>query len=127
MTKIIIPVNNTGGLGAEVAEHFGRAPYFVLVELNDKGQIADIKTMANKGEHTGGSGHPHKNLLVLKPDVIIACGMGLGGLKTFQNAGINVLQTGVTTVKEVIADFNNGQLKELTGGCEQAREHYHLH
>jgi predicted Fe-Mo cluster-binding NifX family protein len=84
--KIAIPVEDASGLEAKVAQHFGRAPYFAIVELS--GQNVNVQIQKNTGEHGGGNGHPHENLLVLKPDVIIACVMGPGGLQSFQNAGI---------------------------------------
>ena len=126
MTKrIVIPVEDEAGLEASVAQHFGRAPYFAIVELNQDEQIVNVKTEANKGEHMGGVGHPHENLLALKPDIIIAYGMGPGGLQSFQNAGTTVLKAEGNTVKEVIAGFKEGKLKELAGGCEHAHEHHH--
>ncbi len=123
--KIVIPVDNENGLDASVAQHFGRAPYFAIVEVNPDGQIVSSKTVANTGEHIGGTGHPHENLLVLKPDIIIAYAMGPGGLHSFQNAGITVLKAQGDTVKDVITSFTGGQLKELVGGCEHAHHHHH--
>ena len=79
-TRIVIPVENEAGLEARVAEHFGRAPYFAVVDLDENGKVVAVKTELNKGEHHGGTGHPHENLLALKPNVIVACGMGPGGL-----------------------------------------------
>ncbi|MCL4429575.1 MAG: NifB/NifX family molybdenum-iron cluster-binding protein [Chloroflexi bacterium] len=115
--KIIIPTENQEGLEAKVAQHFGRAPYFTVVELDNKGETVKIKAEANTGEHMGGTGHPHENLLALKPDVIAAYGMGPGGLNSFQNAGTTILKAEGETVKEVIDNFKDGTLKELTGGC----------
>jgi predicted Fe-Mo cluster-binding NifX family protein len=123
--KIVIPVDNEAGLDSAVAQHFGRAPYFAVVELNPNGQVANSKIVPNTGEHMGGTGHPHENMLSLKPDVIVACAMGPGGLHSFQDAGIMVLKAEGKTVKEVIANFKEGNLKELTGGCEHAHEHHH--
>ncbi len=126
MTKrIVIPVEDGTGLEAHLAQHFGRAPNFAIVELNEKGQVSSVKIEANKGEHMGGVGHPHENLLTLKPDVIIASAMGPGGLNSFQNAGVTVLKAEGNIVKEIINAFNEGKLKELVGGCEHAHHHTH--
>ena len=126
MTKrIVIPVEDEAGLEASVAQHFGRAPYFAAVELDKDGQVVSIKTEANTGEHMGGTGHPHEKLLELKPDVIAAYGMGPGGLNSFKNGGVTVLKAEGNIVKEVIANFKEGKLKELTAGCEHAHEHHH--
>ena len=126
MTKrIVIPVDEESGLEAHVAQHFGRAPYFTVVELDEKDQAINVKTDPNTGEHMGGNGHPHENLLALKPDIIIAFGMGPGGLHSFQDAGVTVLQAVDATVKETIDSYKAGKLAELTGGCEHAHHHDH--
>ena len=121
----MIPVEDERGLEARVAEHFGRAPFFAVVDLDENGKILSTKTEANKGEHHGGTGHPHENLLALKPDVIIACGMGPGGLTSFQNAGATVLKANANTVKDVVASYKQGKLETLATGCEHAHHHTH--
>lgn len=125
--KIVIPVEDQNGLDSKVASHFGKAPYFASIDLNGRGQIVETKIDPNTGEHLGGTGHPHENLLALKPTVIIACAMGPGGLHSFQNAGIMVLKAHGSTVSEVIANFKEGKLAPLTGGCPHAHEHHHVH
>ena len=57
--RIVIPVEDDSGLEAKVAQHFGRAPYFALIELNGRGQITSIQIDPNTNEHMGGTGHPH--------------------------------------------------------------------
>jgi len=126
-TRIVIPVEDASGEQAKVAQHFGRAPYFASVELNDQGQISNIKIDRNTGEHMGGTGHPHENLLALKPNCIIAYGMGPGGLSSFHNAGINVLKAEGNTVKDVIQRFTEDKLEQLTTGCAHAHEHHSEH
>ena len=128
MTKrIAIPVEDASGSQAKVAQHFGQAPYFALVELNGQNQIVNIEINRNTGEHMGGTGHPHENLLSLRPDVIIACAMGQGGLNSFKNAGISVLKAEGDTIQEAITNFGEGKLGELTGGCPHAHQHHHVH
>lgn len=125
-TRIVIPVENEDELKAHVAEHFGRAPYFAVIDLNEKGEVDSVKTESNTGEHHGGTGHPHENLLALKPNVVIACGMGPGGLTSFNDAGVNVLKANPpTTVQEMVTQYKAGKLEKLTGGCEHAHHHSH--
>jgi len=125
LTKIIIPVENQNGADSNLAQHFGRAPNYAIIELNQNKDIVNVKTEANTNEHMGGTGHPHDTLLTQKPDCMIVCSMGLGGLQSFKNAGVMVLKAQGATVKEVIANFKEGKLKELVGGCEHAHEHHH--
>jgi predicted Fe-Mo cluster-binding NifX family protein len=123
--RIVIPVEDETGLDATVAQHFGRAPYFAVVELNEDGEVVNVKTKPNKGEHFGGIGHPHEKLLDLNPNAIVAYGMGPSGLITFQNSGAKVLKVAANTVKENIALYKEGKLAALTGGCEHAHHHPH--
>ena len=122
-TRIIVPSEAQLGLDAQVAQHFGRAPYFVVVDLDDTGQVSSVENELNTGEHAGGMGSPHDILLSLKPNVIAVYGMGPRGLLSFEHAGVTVLKTEGKTVKEVVAAFKEGKLKELEGGCEHAHHH----
>ena len=128
-TRVVIPVVNDSGLDAKVAEHFGRAPSYAVVDLEENGAVSNIKTVANVGEHAGGSGQAHDNILELKPNAIIVYGMGPRGLTTFQNAGVAVLRADGNTVREVIAAHNEDKLQELTEGCHEAhhQEHHDEH
>lgn len=121
--RIAIPVENEGGLDARLAEHFGRAPYFVLVNLDEEGKIADVKTVSNSGEHFGGKGHAHDAILKEKPNVIIVPGMGPRGLSSFQEAGIAVLRANTNKVRDLIFAYQENKLQELIEGCHQAHEH----
>ena len=114
-TRVIIPVEDESGLDARLAEHFGRAPYFAVVDL-ENGKVSNVKTEPNTGEHLGGTGHPHENLLALKPNVIVANGMGPGGLQSFKNARVIVLKADANTVKGIITSFKQGKLTELVAG-----------
>lgn len=120
MRRVVIPVVDEEGFRSQLAEHFGRAPYFAIVDLED-GRVLKVEVVPNSGEHFGGTGHPHELILRLKPDAIIVYGMGPRGLSNFQNAGVAVLKANANTVEEVIAAYNNDKLQELTEGCHQAR------
>lgn len=119
MKRIVIPVVDEKGLKSQLAEHFGRAPYFAVVDLED-GRVLKIEVVSNSGEHFGGTGHPHDFILRSKPDAIIVYGMGQRGLSNFQNAGVAVLRANANTVEEVIAAYNDDRLQELTEGCHHA-------
>ena len=118
MTKrIMMPVEDEAGLDAQLAHHFGRAPYFVIVELDENQRISEVKTEPNRSEHMGGAlGHSHESFLALKPDVVVAYTMGPGALNTFQNSGITILKATENTVKANLESFKEGKLKELAGG-----------
>lgn len=129
MTKrIMIPVEDGKGLEAKVAHHFGRAPYFAIIELDQNQKNPKITTEPNRSEHMGGApGHSHESFLALKPDVVVAYAMGPGALNTFIGAGVTVLEANALTVKGNIESFTAGKLKKLASVCEHAHHHEHEH
>jgi predicted Fe-Mo cluster-binding NifX family protein len=126
--RILMPVEDEKGLDAKLAHHFGRAPYFAVVELDEKQKPLKVKNEPNRSEHMGGAaGHSHESFLELRPDIVVAYTMGPGALHAFQDAGVTVLQATANTVKDNIEAFKEGKLKELAGGCEHAHHHEHEH
>jgi predicted Fe-Mo cluster-binding NifX family protein len=122
--RLVVPAEDQNGLNARLAEHFGRAPYFTVVDFNEQGEVADVKTVPNVSEHAGGTGFAHDQIMVeLKPNAIIVYGMGPKGLISFQNGGVAVLKANADTVSEVIGAYKEDRLQELTEGCEHAHHH----
>jgi len=124
MTKrIVMPVENQTGLEAPIAQHFGKAPYYAVVDLDDNNAVLNIKTEMNRSEHAGGTGLPHENLLVLKPDMFVVYDMGPGCLRSLQSTGMTVLKAVGNTVNDIVTAFKKGQLKALEGGCSHSHQH----
>jgi len=116
--RILIPAQDMNG--TEVADHFGRAPYFAVVELDDNGTAITMKVHPNTGEHSGGKGHAHDNVLHFNPKAIIVQGMGPRGIMSFQSKNIAVLRANSKSVQEIIDAFSQNKLEELTEGCADA-------
>ena len=121
--RIVVPTISQQGLNDNLAEHFGRAPYFTAVDLDDDGEVSNVKTFPNVGEHAGGMGYTHDHIIGLQPTAIVVYGMGPRGLSSFQNAGVAVLKANAKTVDEVVTAYKNDQLQELTEGCQHAHHH----
>jgi len=81
MVRIVIPVAENRGIGSHLSDHFGRAPFFAVFELDEEGKIIDHKVVPNDTEHFGGVGLPPDRILQLKPDAVITYGMGPRALK----------------------------------------------
>jgi predicted Fe-Mo cluster-binding NifX family protein len=122
-SRVVIPAVDESGLKSQVADHFGRAPYFVVVDLDRDGNISNTTTMPNVGEHAGGMGQTHDHIVKLKPKAIIVYGMGPRGLSAFQSAGIAVLKAETDTVAGNVTAYNEDKLQELTEGCHHAHHH----
>ena len=112
--RIIIPVYSEAGLDAKICDHFGRTPYFAVIDLDENGQIIKQSTVSSSGEHFC---ECISFLLNLKPNFMIAQGMGQRVIQNFQNARIAILRTSANVVKDAIQQYNRGELVELTEGC----------
>jgi predicted Fe-Mo cluster-binding NifX family protein len=119
--RLVIPVLTNADLDSQVSDHFGRAPYFAVVEIDEKGEIQKQSITPNVSEHMGGFGKPADHLLKMEPDAIVAMRMGPKAIGLFQNAKVAVLRTKANIVRDVIIAYNKGELMELTEGCLEAR------
>lgn len=119
--RVVIPAEDGNGIDARLSGHFGRAPYFVFVDLDENGNVSNVQTIPDVGEHFGGSGRPTDTILQLRPNALITYGIGPRALSIFQDAGVAVLRTNAGTVKEVVDAYRQNKLEELTEGCHQAR------
>ena len=83
MTKrIMMPVEDNTGLDAKIAHHFGRAPYFAIVEFDENQKTPKVTIEPNRSEHMGGApGHSHESFLALKPDVVDSLYDGAGSIE----------------------------------------------
>lgn len=123
LRKVVIPTEDGNGLNALLSEHFGRAPFFIVAELSENGDIVAVQAVANESEHFGGTGSPPDRILQFKPNAVITYGIGPRALSIFQGAGVAVLRTDAVTVKEAIEAYKRGLLQELTEGCQHAHHH----
>lgn len=121
MERIVIPAEDGNGLNAMLSAHFGRAPYFIIVDLDENNNILNVQTVPNAGEHLGGMGRPAENILRLRPNAVITYGMGPRALSIFQNARVAVLRANANTVRDVVEAYKQDALEEITEGCRHAR------
>jgi predicted Fe-Mo cluster-binding NifX family protein len=121
--RLVIPVSEEKGIDSHLSEHFGRAPFYVAIDLDEKGQVVSEETIANTSEHFGGVGLPPDRILQLRPKALVTYGLGSKALQIFQNAGVAVLRTEANTIKDAVDAYNNNMLQELTQGCQYSHSH----
>ena len=118
--RLVIPSEDQNGLNARLAAHFGRAPYFTVVELIVRCSVK--RSVLNTSEHMGGSGLPPDHILALKPNVVIVSGMGGKAIDIFEGAGVPVLQATSGIVNDIVVAYNENKLPKLTEGCGHAHQ-----
>ncbi len=118
--RIVVPTEDENGLKARLCEHFGRAPYFTVVELEDDGRISSFQAVPNESEHFGGTGRPPDRILRFRPHALITYEMGPRALSIFQQARVAVLRANANIVEELIEAYKEDKLEELTEGWHHA-------
>jgi predicted Fe-Mo cluster-binding NifX family protein len=112
MLKIAFPTDD----GEAISAHLGRAPFFVVVTLNDPDAPKfeqRSKTYHGSGEHEQhGHGHDHSSMFASIGDcqVLIAGGMGQPAYEHAIQAGFKVLMTGEKTIAAALEAYRAGTL-----------------
>jgi predicted Fe-Mo cluster-binding NifX family protein len=107
-TKIVIPIEEPTGLNAPVAQNFGGALYYTIIELNPNKEPTNITTQKNNFDKS-----PQEAILDLCPTTIITKFMNLAALTCFQNAGVQVLKAEGITAHQVLLNYREGILEEI--------------
>jgi len=112
--RVVIPTSSPDGLLAKRGAHFGKAPFYVIVDIeNDK--IKDVNFTQNPGHSGGACGNAVLNIKNLGADALIVSGIGQRPLIGFMEAGIKVyFDDKSLTVEEAINKFINSEIKEIS-------------
>ena len=89
-------------LGSYVAEDFGHAPFFLIVDAD----TLDYRVVANEYADSEGAGMKVADAIAgLGVDAVITGGIGSHGLNILEKAGIHVAYDEEGTAEECIRDF----------------------
>lgn len=109
--KICIPVKENNGLESIPYNHFGSAPFFLVIdtETNDVDAI-------NNGDlnHEHGKCQPIKAIGGADIDVVLVLGIGAGAINKLNSMGVKVFKANPTSLKENIDLFNDNKLIEFS-------------
>lgn len=111
--SILIPTEEDKGLESKLASHFGRAPYFYIIQLNEEGKVVNFKAIANQNKCFGRKFFSLDSISGEKVDVVIAYRIGPSAFTMIRNAGITLLEAKGERVNEVITFYKEAKLKEL--------------
>ena len=108
--RLAIPIGESKGLDSIVFEHFGRAPYFIFVDI-ENGKVTDFWVEENPAvEHAPGL--IPKYLKDKGVDVVIVRGIGFRAVKNFEAYGIAVIRGAEGRVKDILERFLRGELAD---------------
>lgn len=121
--KIAVTAEENNGLDSKVAQHFGHAPYFILVEM-EKGEVSAAQGVANPFAERHQPGEIPNFVKDQKADVILSGGMGGRAIQFFDQVGIKAATGATGTVRQALENYIGGKLSDAAP-CEESVEHGH--
>ena len=125
--KIAVATEDDKGLEAVLSQHFGRCPYYVVVDVNEN-EIKEVNAIQNPfyGNH-GEPGQVPAFIKSLGVQVIISGGMGPKAIGFFKQFEIQAV-TGVSgMVKEAISVYMGGQIEDARPCGDHSSVQVHEH
>ena len=109
--KIAFPTQEKNEKGSPVHNHFGSAPYFVVIDTDTD----DVHTIDNQNlNHTHGNCQPLVALGGTEVDAVVVGGIGGGALRKLLNAGIKAYRAVDGTVQDNLAFFKDDKLEAFS-------------
>jgi predicted Fe-Mo cluster-binding NifX family protein len=119
--RIAISADDANGLESVVSPHFGRCPYFIVVDVAD-GKIASVKEEKNPSFPHHQPGEVPRFISTLGADVMIAGGMGRRAIMFFEQLGIEGVAGAYGTVQQVVDAYLSGRLRGAEP-CAESKAH----
>lgn len=123
--RVAISADNRNGLDSVVSPHFGRCPYFVLVDL-DSCEVQEVTAVENPyyGRHQ--PGQVPQFIREQGADVMLTGGMGRRAIGFFEEYGIEAVTGASGTVRRSLEQYLGGALQSAEP-CRESIEHAQAH
>ncbi len=121
--RIAVSADTKNGLDSIVSSHFGRCPYFVLVDLEGR-QVTGIREVDNPYYGNHQPGQVPALIFSLGANVMLTGGMGGRAILFFHQHGIEGVTGACGTVRQAVEGYLDGNLHSAAP-CQESREHGH--
>ena len=121
--KIAITAETNNGLDSMVAQHFGHAPFFILVDVED-GEVSASQGVANPFVNGHAPGQVPGFIKEQNADVMLSGGMGGRAIQFFEQVGVQTATGASGTVRQSLENFFGGKLTEAAP-CAESVAHGH--
>jgi len=121
--RVAISADDSNGLDSVVSPHFGRCPYYVLVDLDGR-EVSRVSAVENPyyGRHQ--PGQVPGFIQSQGGDVMLAGGMGQRAIGFFQQYGIQAVTGASGTVRHALEQYLGGVLQGAEP-CRESTKHAH--
>jgi predicted Fe-Mo cluster-binding NifX family protein len=121
--RIAISVETNQELDSVVAHHFGRCPFFALVDVNGR-EIEAVEVVANPFYAGHQVGQVPGFINEKNVNVMLSGGMGGRAIQFFRQFGIEVATGAHGTVRDSLESYLGGELSGAAP-CKESVEHGH--
>ncbi len=108
--RVAISADDSNGLDSVVSPHFGRCPYYVLVDLDGR-EVSQVNTVENPAYGQHRPGQVPGFIKSHGADVMLAGGMGRRAIGFFQQYGIQAATGATGTVRHALEQYLGGELQ----------------
>jgi len=119
--RIAISIETNESLDSRVAHHFGRCPYFALVDVEEN-EIRDCQVIDNPYYSAHQPGQVPGFIQEQKADVMLSGGMGRRAIQFFEDYEIEAATGAQGTVKDAVDGFMEGDLS-VAAPCKESLDH----
>ena len=119
--RIAISAETNNGLESKVAQHFGRCPFYILVDLEDT-EVKEVFGVANPHYASHKPGMVPAFINEQNVNVMVAGGMGGRAIEFFNQFGIETATGAAGTAQDALNGYINGT---LNGASACAHDHDH--
>ncbi|HEY63569.1 MAG TPA: dinitrogenase iron-molybdenum cofactor biosynthesis protein [Caldilineae bacterium] len=119
--RIAVSADDPNGLDAVVSPHFGRCPYYILVDV-EEGQITSVHAIENPYFNQHAPGVVPEFIRQQSVDVMLTGGMGRRAVALFEQFGIEPVTGASGTVRHALSRYLSGELAGAVP-CRESRSH----
>ncbi len=117
MKKLAFAVDNDAGLDSSISQHFGRAPCFVVVELNDQNESIDVVVHQNPYAGARKPGGIPNFVKTLNADTLVIGGIGQKATEIFSHLDIKIISGVSGNVRTVLDKIIKGEIESSDEVC----------
>jgi predicted Fe-Mo cluster-binding NifX family protein len=121
--RVAVSADNDNGLDSVVSPHFGRCPYYVLVDVDGR-EVSQVSAVENPyyGHHQ--PGQVPGFIQGQGANVMLSGGMGRRAIGFFQQYGIQAVTGATGTVRHALEQYLGGALQGAEP-CRESIQHSH--
>ena len=124
--RIAISAEANLGLDSPISQHFGRCPYFILIDLNDQ-EVEAVTGIENPYWSNHTPGQVPAFIHGQNATVMLTGGMGRRAVNFFQQYDIQPVTGASGTVRQALQSYLNGELQGAKPCADSEQHHHHGH